>query len=99
MPTLAYNLIKEESERVGWPKMYKTDLDIDAQYIQMLYEEDDLVRFGWGLRENGTHLVSVAADILLAEEAWSHETIRWYYFDGYVLHEMSSLELCDILGK
>jgi len=98
MPTPAYNLIKAESEKVGWPKHYETDLDMDARSIQMLYENDDLVRFGWGIRENGTHLVFSAKDVSQINTVWIHELVRWYYFDGYDLREMSVLELCDILG-
>lgn len=104
MSTLAYNLIKAESERVGWPRNYETDLDIDSRIIQHLYDETDHPgvdhpRFGWGLRENGTHVVFSRGDILIIESIWSHEITRWYYFDGYMLHEMNATELCDILRE
>ncbi len=93
--SLPYDLIKAESNRVGWPTHYKEDLEIDRQAIDRLIDVcgDDL-RFAWGLRELGTHLYQTAQEIVEVSRVFP---VIWYYFDGYTLTEMKLIELLEVL--
>lgn len=50
-----YEALLDKAEETGWPKWYKTDLDVDKEILGRCDAPDTFV---WLLRETGTHLLS-----------------------------------------
>ena len=88
-----YRAIKEESERVGWPTHFRTDL---TKHDRNTLSKKDMPReFGWVLREHGTHLLFSPCDGINLDWAKviSHNTeARFYWFDGEDLRPVSPQE-------
>lgn len=93
--SLPYDLIKAESDRVGWPTMYKDDLDVDRSTIdQLIKVEGDDLRFAWGLREGGTHLCQTIDEVFEVNALFSN--VWWYWFDSRSLYRFN---LEQLIGK
>jgi hypothetical protein len=86
---VAYQALRREAERLGMPRHYGTDLTVHD--CQQLTKDGTRapVRFGWALRECGTHLVdprsnacsdkSLAYAIALQQD----DSMRFYLYDGH----------------
>ena len=97
----AYDLLLQESERVGWPKHYVADLTRHDR--NRLLGPDAPERFVWALRECGTWLMCPMApttgdtEAEISNAAWLmslvsssfHEGANFYWYESGRLTEIS----------
>lgn len=70
-----FTLLETESNRVGWPIGFKSDLTVhDRRYLKAVPTDAKLV---WILRPMGTHLYAAACDNR-AEAAYIRKVIQYY---------------------
>ena len=78
-------LLKQHSEKIGMPTAFKTDIQRDADQIELLH----LHKFIWVLRECGTELYPLTAVQYKVRKAWqtwitvtinSHPEARGFLF-------------------
>lgn len=87
----AYQQLKAEAKRIGWPEHYRTDLTTHDRHI-LRHRKDIPTEFVWGLRKCGTQFIrptgSRALDWLDAiSETWPQ--IHWYIFEKASLTEVT----------
>lgn len=82
-----------ESLNYGWPRTYPGNLEIDFREIA---NHPDGWRFGWALRELGTHMFTSVDEMQAINHIFGPH-IHWYYWDGYQLIEMGIAELVELL--
>ncbi len=97
MPT-AYQQMKREAIKTGFPRVFKTDLTVhDRDFLRRRQRPR---QFGWALRECGTEL--------LLNTTWSrvqlqyygrHPDVYWYWFDGETLRESTPDETRELLAQ
>jgi len=95
--------IRAESQRVGWPERFATDLDHDATAIgKMLTREP----FTWCLRADGTHVgravlpqpwirKQTMLTMTAVAEAFDGRECRFYVWDSCALQPMHSAAAAD----
>ena len=87
-----YDRIAREAAAIGWPSHFRSDLErIDRHYLTV----ENITRFVWVLRENGTHIFPQAETTAefsaivpwLKAVANVYPDARWYvYSDGRLSH-------------
>lgn len=78
--------ITAKAAEIGWPRLWSSDLTIDAQVLALSNAPE---KFGWILRELGTHICETADKVrdVASPSAFGHQELRCYYFDGQRLTE------------
>lgn len=97
-PDEIFQLIKAEADKLGWPKRWESDLDIDHLSIaeQIKVSDHGIIKFAWGIWQEGTRMYDNKYRVLDASKEFSD--IVWFYFDGYALHQMSVDELVELMN-
>lgn len=99
MSQAAWEAIKAESERIGLPENFSTDLDIDRR--QLVDGEWGPVpgHFYYALRTNGTHLCKSLAEAETVDNTFNPYQvggkIRWYRWDGEQLISYESYDAME----
>ena len=95
----AYEAMVEESERLGLPEVFKTDLTTrDLDKTSSIPEGQP---FGWVLRVGGTQFLELRPDsyhfyLKMVDRTFAHP-IHYYLWDGEKLQEMTWQELAETL--
>lgn len=89
---VAWNVLKQKATEMGLPKYYQGDLEIDRNVLTLGTESP--VRFGWLLRECGTHLVDPRADRLVGAPSYAVALTKSFVDSErhFFVYERGSLE-------
>ena len=106
-----YTALLEECIKMGLPKHYLNDvLKHDKESILSLACNNEIIKFGWSLRDCGSHMFGCGLNNSVTEMAleWEWSWIRacsqyknqhWYWWNGTELCDSSPNEIINNLKK
>lgn len=91
----AYQAIRAEADRLGWPEHFRGDLDWDEKAISSMEPGD---AFMWSIYDWGTHLFYPDWIDGADHRSWDMMPVlercfprsRYYWWDGVALHYLKS---------
>jgi|GEM_PF-1349297 len=100
---VAYQALKAEARRVGFPEYYRADLTTHDR--NALSRRDAPAQFGWVLRRCGTHLwppTAEAAELVQAilhmdRQKGGEDEPHFYWYDGRQLVAVTPPQLVHLL--
>lgn len=95
--------MRQEAARLGWPVAFQKDLEHDAATLRRYCPSE----FGWILYPTGTFLVwheqtAAWTDAVIRHMVrYAHETgkVRWYWWNGQALEEVTPEEMKQRLSQ